>query len=42
MYNKLAQFEYRRFDGGDVNSLIKIFNRCFKYEDDFYLRLSLI
>jgi len=26
VYNKLAQFEYRRFNGRDANSLIEIFN----------------
>ena len=40
-YNKLAQFKCRRFHGGDANSLIEIFNRHLKYEDDFYIAFEL-
>jgi len=36
VYNKLSQLKDRPFDGGDVHSLIKIFDRRFKYEDDFF------
>jgi len=35
VYNKLTQFEHRRFDDGDANSLIEIFDRRLQYEDDF-------
>jgi len=41
MYNKLAQFECRTFDGGNANSLIEIFNRRLKYEDEFYIAFEI-
>ena len=41
VYNKRAQIEYRIFDGRDANSLIEIFNRRCKYEDDFYYAFEL-
>ena len=41
VYKKLAQFDYRRFDGGDGNSLFEIFNRHFKGEDDCYFAFDL-
>jgi len=41
MYNKLAECENRRFDGRDANSLIEIFNRRLKYEDDFFFAFEL-
>ena len=41
VYSKFAQFEYKRFDGGGANSLIEIFNRRLKYEDDFYFAFEL-
>ena len=41
VYNKLAQLECRRFDDGDANSLIEIFNRRLKYEDNFYFVFEL-
>jgi len=36
VYNKLSQLKDRTFDGGDAHSLIEIFNRYFKYEDNFF------
>jgi len=41
VYNKLAQFKCRRFDDGQAKSLIEIFNRRLKYEDDFYFVFEL-
>ena len=41
VYNKIAQFECRRFDGGDAKSLIEIFNRRLKYEHNFYFAFEL-
>jgi len=41
VYNKFARFQNRKFDGGDANSLIEIFNRRCKYEDDFHFATEL-
>jgi len=41
IYNKLSQLKGRAFDGGDVQSLIEIFNRHLKYEDDFFSTFEL-
>jgi len=41
VYNKLSQFKDRIFDGGDTHSLIEIFDRRLKYEDDFFSTFEL-
>ena len=41
VYNKLSQLKDKTFDGGDAHSLIEVFNRRLKYEDDFFFAFEL-